>query len=173
MSNLDELGASYRDKLDISQVFLRQVDRTNFSSSGEEAYPGYVRQTMRLLPIEWQIYVEEAADRYTVTESVLQFTTFSGVKMGTSAAPALRDRTMEVLRFDDGSVDWSDPNILSPQLREKTTVDYEKMNQVVSEAAEMAGISWQTETILGDRTDIISHVERVQTPYRPGQDESE
>ena len=173
MSNREELGASYREKLDISQVFLRQVDRTNFSASGEESYPGYVRQTMRLLPFEWQIYVEEAADRYTVTESVLQFTTFSGVKMGTQAAPALRDRTKEVLRYDDGSVDWSDPNILSPQLKEKTTIDYEKMNQVVCEAAEMAGISWQIETILGDRGDVISHIERVKTPYRPEQDEQE
>ncbi len=167
MSEREEFsGPSYREKLDISQVFLRQLDRTNFSSSGDDAYPGYVRQTMRLLPLQWQQWVRDQADRYTVTEIVLQFRTFSGVRMGTQTSPALRDRTKEVVRLEDGSVDWSDPNILSPTLKEKTMIDYERMNQVVCEASELAGISWQTETIAGDRGDVDT-VERKQTPYFP------
>lgn len=166
MSNVEEFsGPSYKERLDISQVFLRQLDRTNFSASGDDnAYPGYVRQTMRLLPLQWQEWVQDQEDRYSITESVLQFKTFSGVRMGSQNKPALRDRTKEVLRLDDDSVDWSDPNILSPTLQEKTTIDYEKMNQVVSEAAEFAGISWQTETIAGDRGDAYPVI-RKQTPY--------
>lgn len=165
-------GPNYKERLDITQVFLRQLDRTNFSASGEDAYPGYVRQTMRLLPMEWQEWVQDQSDRYTITETVLQFRTFSGVRMGTQTNPALRDRTKEVLRLDDGEVDWSDPNILSPQLKEKTTIDYEKMNQIIYEASELAGISWQTEKFLGD-TGIYSSVKPVKTPDKLPQKDSE
>lgn len=145
-------GPNYREKLDISQVFLRQLDRTNFSAAtGDGSYESYVRQTMRLLPVQWQQWVQDQSDRYTVTRPVLVFLK----KMGTRTNPALRDRSKEVLRLADDTIDFSDPNILSPKLQEKTTIDYEILNSIIGEAAELAGLSWQTEATTYDlgRTD--------------------
>ena len=171
MSEREEFsGPNYKERLDISQVFLRQLDRTNFSAAAKDgSFEEYVRQTMRRLPLNWKQWVKDQADRYTVTKPVL----IIRKGMGTQTAPALRDRTKEVLRLEDGSVDWSDENILSPILKEKTTIDYEILDEVVGEAAELAGISWQTETIAGDREDY-NPVERKKTPYRkPKEDEQE
>ena len=140
-------GPNYKERLDISQVFLRQLDRTNFSAASiDGSFDAYVRQTMRLLPVQWQLWVKDQADRYTVTKPV--FVTRKG--MGSPTAPALRDRTKNVERLEDGSIDWSDPNILSPILKQKTEIDYEMMNAVIGEAAELAGVSWQTEAITYD-----------------------
>ena len=166
MSEREAFSApSYRDKLDISQVFLRQIDRTNFSAATPgETYEEYVRQTMRLLPSQWQQWVKDQSDRYEKTEMVLIFRKNSGVRMGSQTHPALRDRTKEVLRLEDGTINWSDPNILSPTLQEKTSIDYEILNAVIGEAAELAGISWQTEKIAGDRG--RDSIKREKTPYR-------
>jgi len=166
-------GPNYRERLDISQVFLRQLDRTNFSSGTQDgAFEEYVRQTMRRLPTQWKEWVRNQSDRYEKTEMVLMFRKNSGVRMGSQTDPCLRDRTKEVSRLEDGSVDWSDPNILSPTLQEKTTIDYEMLDEIVGEAAENAGISWQQEYILKDVGDL--NVERKNTPWRkPREDEQE
>ena len=163
-------GPNYKEKLDITQVFLRQRDRTNFSAAAlDGSYEAYVKQTMRLLPLEWKQWVRDQADRYTVTEPVLVIKR----GMGSQKKPCLRDRSKEVLRLEDGSVDWSDENILSPVLEMRTRIDYEIWDDVVGEAAEYAGISWQTETSAGDRGGQDS-VEREKTPYRqPGQEDPE
>ena len=165
MSEREEFsGPNYKERLDISQVFLRQRDRTNFSASARDgSFEEYVRQTMRILPVEWVTWVRDQSDRYEKTEMVLKFRKNSGVRMGSQTDPALRDRTKDVLRLEDGSVNWSDPNILSPTLVEKTTIDYEKLDEIVGEAAEYAGISWQVEKFAGDTGDY-AQVERKKTP---------
>ena len=174
MSEREEFeGPNYREKLDISQVFLRQRDRTNFAASiGGEHFAAYVRQCMRMLPIQWKQWVRDQSDRYEVTEPVLVFRTFSGVRLGTQKKPCLRDRSMEVLLLEDGSIDWSDPNILSPILKMKTRIDYEVWDEVVGEASELAGISWREEKPGGDRGEAV-WVARERTPYDPAQEDSE
>ena len=170
MSEREEFsGPNYKERLDITQVFLRQRDRTNFSAAaGDGSFDEYVRQTMRSLPIQWKQWVRDQADRYTVTEPV--FIIRKG--MGSQKNPCLRDRSKEVLRLEDGTIDFSDPNILSPILKEKTTIDYEMMDEVVGEAAEYAGISWQEEKIAGDLGDYAP-VERKKTPYRKAEKDLE
>ena len=173
MSEREEFsGPNYKERLDISQVFLRQLDRTNFSAAARDgSFEEYVRQTMRRLPLQWKEWVRAQADRYEKTEMVLKFRKNSGTRMGSQTEPALRDRTKPVLRLEeDGSVDWSDPNILSPTLVEKTTIDYEMLDEIVGEAAELAGVSWQQEYIAFDVGDL--NVERKKTPWRkPREDE--
>jgi len=160
-------GPNYKEKLDITQVFLRQRDRTNFSAAAlDGSYEAYVKQTMRLLPLQWKQWVRDQADRYTVTESVLVFKR----GMGTQKKPCLRDRTKEVLCHEDGSIDWSDENILSPVLEMRTRIDYEIWDDVVGEAAEYAGISWQEEKYAGDLGDY-GLVEQAKTPFRPAQED--
>jgi len=174
MSGREELsGPNYRERLDISQVFLRQLDRTNFSAATRDgSFEEYVRQTMRRLPLQWKQWVRDQSDRYEKTEMVLMFRKNSGTRMGSQTDPCLRDRTTPVLRLEDGSVDFNDPNILSPTLVEKTTIDYEMLDEIVGEAAEYAGISWQQEYILKDVGDL--NVERKNTPWRkPREDEQE
>ena len=165
MSEREDFGGpNYKEKLDITQVFLRQRDRTNFSAAARDgSFDEYVRQTMRSLPLQWKQWVRDQADRYEKTEMVLKFRKNSGTRMGSQTDPCLRDRDLPVKRLEDGSVDWSDPNILSPTLTEKTTIDYEIMDEVVGEAAEYAGISWQEEKYAGDTGDYGS-VEPTKTP---------
>ena len=174
MSEREEFsGPNYRERLDISQVFLRQIDRTNFSAATKDgSFEEYVRQTMRRLPTQWKEWVRVQADRYEKTEMVLKFRKNSGTRMGSQTDPSLRDRTKEVLRLEDGSVDWSDPNILSPTLAEKTTIDYEMLDEIVGEAAENAGISWQIEYVAEDAGNYPDYVDRKITRYRkPREDE--
>ena len=166
-------GPNYREKLDITQVFLRQRDRTNFSSAARDgSFEEYVRQTMRSLPLQWKQWVRDQADRYEKTEMVLQFRAPYGIQLGNQTNPCLRDRSKEVIRLKDGSVDWSDPNILSPTLKEKTTIDYEMMDEIVGEAAEYAGISWQEEKIAGDLGDYAP-LERNKTPMTKAEEDPE
>jgi len=166
-------GPNYRERLDISQVFLRQLDRTNFSAATKDgSFEEYVRQTMRRLPTQWKQWVRAQADRYEQTGMVLMFRKNSGTRMGSQTDPCLRDRTKEVQRLEDGSVDWSDPNILSPTLKEKTTIDYEMLDEIVGEAAENAGISWQIEYVAEDVGNFPDYVDRKITRYRkPREDE--
>lgn len=167
-------GPNYRERLDISQVFLRQLDRTNFSAATKDgSFEEYVRQTMRRLPTQWKEWVRIQSDRYERTEMVLVFRKNSGVRMGSQTDPALRDRSREVLRLEDGSVDWSDPNILSPTLKEKTTIDYEMLDEIVGEASENAGISWQIEYVAEDTGNFPDYVDRKITPYRKQRDQEQ
>ena len=174
MSEREEFsGPNYRERLDISQVFLRQLDRTNFSAATKDgSFEEYVRQTMRRLPTQWKEWVRNQADRYEKTEMVLMFRKNSGVRMGSQTEPCLRDRDLPVMRLEDGSVDFGDPNILSPTLQEKTTIDYEIWDEVIGEASELAGISWQQEHFSGDRGERVS-VEPEKTPHRPAQEAPE
>ena len=174
MSEREEFsGPNYKERLDISQVFLLQLDRTNFSASARDgSFEEYVRQTMRILPVEWVTWVRDQSDRYEKTEMVLKFRKNSGTRMGSQTDPTLRDRTKDVLRLEDGSVNWSDPNILSPTLVEITTIDYEKLDEIVGEASEYAGISWQVEKSAGDTGDY-GQVERKKTPLIRKQEDPE
>ena len=174
MSGREEFsGPNYRERLDISQVFLRQLDRTNFSAATKDgSFEEYVRQTMRRLPTQWKEWVRNQADRYEKTEMILMFRKNSGVRMGSQTDPCLRDRTIPVMRLEDGTVDFSDPNILSPTLVEKTTIDYEMLDEIVGEAAENAGISWQQEYMAEDAGNFPDYVDRKITRYRkPREDE--
>jgi len=176
MSGREEFsGPNYRERLDISQVFLRQLDRTNFSAATKDgSFEEYVRQTMRRLPTQWKEWVRNQADRYEKTEMILMFRKNSGVRMGSQTDPCLRDRTIPVMRLEDGTVDFSDPNILSPTLVEKTTIDYEMLDEIVGEAAENAGISWQQEYMAEDAGNFPDYVDRKITRYRkPREDEQE
>ena len=181
MNNVDDTeGPNYREKLDISQVFLRQRDRTNFAASiGGDHYASYVRQTMRMLPVKWQRWVMDQADRYEKNEMVLVFRKFCRVRMGKQKDPLVRndmgdwglssEKGFDVDLLEDGSVDWSDSRIVSPTLTEKSSIDYEEWDKVISEASELAGISWQEEKVGVDGGDA-DWVDREKRPYIPQED---
>lgn len=93
------------------------------------------------------------------------FKRFGGRRLGSRNAPLLKNPKIPLERHEDGSIDWSDPNIISPTLEELTRIDYQQFNELVMDASQLAGLTWQTETrerIVGD----IINLKRSKTPYR-------
>lgn len=159
----------FRENPDISSVFIRQLDRTNQAASiHQTVYEASVQQSLAVLPTKWRRWVYENKDRYQNTELTLLFSKNSGVRMGTRNNPILYNELIPVRRFEDGEIDWSDENILSPVLREVTRVDYHKMYEVIMDAAQFAGLTWQIDPIEQDAGDTEEYiVERKITPYQP------
>jgi len=157
--------SSFREKPDISQVFIRQLDRTNqvAALNHEES----VYQLIANLPIYWRQWVYDHQDTYQTTEPTLLYRNNCGVRIGTKDNPVLFDEEDPVKRLEDGSIDWSDPNIMSPTLNEVTTIDYRKMNEVAMDAAQYAGLTWQIDPLEQDAGDTEEYiVERKKTPFR-------
>jgi len=66
-----------------------------------------------------------------------------------------------------GEINWDDPNILSPKMTIEDYVDYQKMDAVIMEAHEFAGLTYQTELKLVDGGDTLEQIEkRRKTPFR-------
>jgi len=151
---------SFKDKPDMSMIWLKHMDRTNLASGNEYgAYNAYVRQQLRLLPTSMQRLVRDQDDTYIDKKAVLRFKrTKTGAKLGYKDDPLVWNKKhtelglsskkgFTVKRFDDGEIDWNDSNIHSPTLEVKETFDYEAFNQLIMVTAENAGLSWKTEPI--------------------------
>lgn len=165
-----ELGdLTFKEKPDISSVFIRQLDRTNQAATvGEEIHQSSIYQTLANLPANWRKWVYDQEDLYMVTRPTLMFKKFAGRRLGTRYAPILRDKSVPVKRLEDGSIDWTDPNISSPILQDNTTIDYQAFNEIVMEAAEKAGLTWNLEEMeidAGDTKEQIEHIKRMRTPF--------
>lgn len=174
MSNFIIGETQFKEKPDISQVFIRQLDRTNHIAAMD--YETAVRQTLSILPETWRKWVYDHAEQYQVTEPTLLFHKNCGYRMGRADAPLLDDERMPVRRLEDDSIDWSDPNIISPTLQQVTTTDYVKMFEIVMTAAQYAGLTWQIDPLEVDAGDTIEYIEeRKKTPFipRPAEDQDE
>ena len=121
MSEKDFASPSFRDKPDMSMIWLRHMDRTN-QSSGQfaEAYNGYVRQQLRLLPLQMRKWVETESDKYIRLDKILVYKEEMGYQIGEENYPVVynlkgdigssRDPKFPVKRLL-GPIDWDDPNI--------------------------------------------------------------
>lgn len=163
MSSIGEI--QYKDKPDISYVWLKHMDRVNMMS-GEEAgsYNAYVRQQFRLLPTNMQQWVLGQADLFKKKDKQFIYKKILGRTIGSEEKPNLIDKSIPVKRFEDGSIDWKDPNIYSPIRKEVEVVDYETFNSLILAAAEKAGLSWNVDEVEVDAGDTLEHVERKKTP---------
>lgn len=167
MSGNIGLQTEYRDKLDISQVFIRQLDRTNLSASyDEKIFHANILTVIDILPLTYLQWFKEQSDRYELKRKALKYKRNRGVKMGSADDPLLKDPEQPVRRFQDGSIDWSDPNIISPILVEEKIVDYHAMYQVALEAAQNAGLTWQIEKIEVDMGDTLEHILKIKKKRR-------
>jgi len=162
---------TFKEKPDISQVFIRQLDRTNQSATmGSEIHRASIYQILANLPAKWREWVYSNEDRFKITGPTLMYKKFSMRRLGSKNAPLLKDNKLPVKRLEDGSIDWNDPNIKSPFLKEHTEIDYQKFNEIVMEAAEMAGLTWNIEDIevdAGDTDEYTEHIKRLRTPFIP------
>lgn len=143
--NKDEFS-NFRDKPDMSMIWLKHLDRTNMAAGNiEELYNAYVRQQLRLLPTQWQIWVLDQADTYSEPKTVFEYEENWGIRLGSEGSPKLYNPRQPVKTLPDGSIDWEDSNIRSPKRKTVAEIDYEKFNLLVLTAAENAGLSWKTE----------------------------
>ena len=177
----DRIGdASFKEKPDISQVFIRHLDRTN-QYAGTPAYPTLVIQKLNNLPMYWQNFVKSQTDKYAKNKPTFIYKAPCGMRLGTKENPMLREPLQPVKRIvdeegNDLGIDWNDPNIYSPRLEEKEYVDYVEMDSLIMMAAEFAGLTWQKDPLEVDAGDTIEYIEeRKRTPFipRPTEDEDE
>lgn len=163
---MSEYGdALFRQKPDMTQVFVRQLDRKNFAGSGD--YANSVIIARNNLPMRWRNWVKEQKDKYTTEELTLVYKTNCGVKLGSANNPLLEDETTPVKRDENGKIDWSDPNILSPRLQLLPHIDYTLMDEMVMAASEYAGLTWTEDPLEQDAGDTEEYiVERKRTPFR-------
>jgi len=134
---------TFREKPDISQVFLRQLDRTNHAASID--YANSVIQKLNNLPSQYRDWVIDHKDEYEVTTVELVSLKNCGVAMGTEDNPILYDETQLTPRFPDGTIDYNHPNVMSPKFKEITRTDYTQMDALIMQAAENAGLTWSVD----------------------------
>jgi len=146
MSNENKEFSSFRDKPDMSMIWLKHMDRTNLSAANlEGTYDAYVRQQLRLLPTQWQKWVLDQEDQYSEEKYEFIYEYKWGRKRGYEHVPVLYDDLIPVKRLPDDEIDWEDKNIRSPKRKLVKHYDYEKFNLIILTAAENAGLSWKTE----------------------------
>jgi len=110
------------ERFDFADLVRRQIERCLISSSDPEyMFPNAVQALEVLLPHE--LKDEQYQNEFEGAEKT-ELVLVKRRGMGSQKKPCLRDRTKEVLRHEDGSIDWSDENILSPILKMKTTFDW-------------------------------------------------
>lgn len=168
----DPTAIEFREKLDIGQIFLLQLNRTNIgiNSLDEAAYEAMVRQLMRQLPQKSRLWVLEQTDEYNLEIERFDYNYFCGVPIGTPENPMMKENDLgipyQVERDEKGNINWDDPNIISPHLVSETITDYEELNTVIMRAAENDNLTWRVDTWEEDAGDTEEEIERKRTPYR-------
>lgn len=159
-------NTTFKDKIDNSQLWLMHANRTNLASGDMMGvYDAYVRQQLRLLPLNMQRWVEDQAEYYLKEEEEFVYLKRSGIRIGSKSKPVLYDNSIPVLRSPDGSIDWDDPNIKSPKRKINEVTDYESLNLLIMAAAEKAGLSWTIKTHTYDDGDVIKKTKKKQTQH--------
>lgn len=148
-------SVNYRQQLDIQFLFQKQVDRC-LASVDTEFYPNYVMALARMLPSESYHSLMAQSDMFTELKNVFVYKHNGSSNVGYESNPMVwnkdhsemglsSEKGFEVDRLENGDIDWSDPNIYSPTLRESEEVDYDRLFFLVLTAAENNGITWKSE----------------------------
>lgn len=173
---MNDTPTDFRNKLDMSQIIFRQLDRTNLMASLN--YETAVIQKLNNLPIEWQNWVTLQSGRYSEEILKYKFKAPCGIKVGSRNDPVVWNEKHDELgrasakgftvnRWEDGSIDWSDPQIHSPHLETEEYVDYTKMDGIIMEALEYAKLTWIIDPLEQDAGLTEEYiVERKKTPFR-------
>jgi hypothetical protein len=160
----DQLGeASFKEKPDISQVFLRHLDRTN-QYAGTAAYATLVIQKLNNLPMYWQNFVKSQSDKYAKDRPKYIYKAPCGIRLGTKENPMLRDPQIPVKRLQ-GEIDWSDPNIIDEE--NIGTEDAPDIVPVLKDESIpvkrlLGPINWDDPNIYSPRLEIKEYVDYVE-----------
>ena len=149
----------------MGQIAFLQINRVNQNAGFD--YASSVIQKLNNLPIRWRTWVEEQDDSYTETKRIFESEAPCGTPIGSETNPCLKDPTKPVLRDEDGAIDWDDPNILSPHVFYEDNVDYTKLDAIIMNAFEYAGLTYSEDPLEQDAGDTEEYiVERKKTPFR-------
>jgi len=156
MSNNDFASTTFKDKPDMSMIWLRHMDRVNQSSSGDVSFQAYVRTQLRLLPTQSQGWIETQKEFYEEEKDVLVYKTFAGIRQGTLDSPIRNDETIPYQYMDEENteIDLDDPNIISPKIKKQMFTDYEALHLLILQSAEKDGLSWKVQIHTRDMGDV-------------------
>jgi len=138
-----------RDRVPMSRSVYLQIERCNMSISGVDPaiFEANVRALLTMIPSHKHKEVMDRDEEYNDTFTEFVFQNYCNIQMGSTAKPLMRKDDSgiryTVNRDADENIDWTDPNIISPQLIEKTETDYEKLYKVVISCLESANITWK------------------------------
>lgn len=167
----------YKDKIDIGYIWMRHMDRVNtMSAAQDEGFDAYVRQQFRLLPSAMRKWVWDQKDAFMKTIMVLVYKDSGLGPIGYEDNPMVWNHTrtelglsndpgFKVKRDEDGNIDWGDPGIYSPKIREQEYTDYETFNMLILTAAEKAQLSWPLDEVEQDAGDTEEYIKRKKTPF--------
>jgi len=147
----------FEQRADIDQVFMAQLRNVNTATG--EAYEEAVFRLLNLLPAKWREWVLNQEDRYLYRSKEFQYRRAAGVPMGTPENPVLADPSQGIPRTEDGEIDYTHPNVISPRLVEEEQVDAQELHWLVMQAAELAGLTWRLE-----RETLWAGLKRVRPP---------
>ena len=104
------------ERFDFAEMVRRQIERCLMVSIDEVAFSSAIMALETLIPEELkdEQYREESEESYQ-NQSVFLYDAPCGSRIGSETNPCMRDQSKPVLRLEDGSIDWDDPNIMSPQ----------------------------------------------------------
>lgn len=142
----NEENNQYKDKVDIETIFMRQIERC-LEYAGTQFFAQSVTALQKILPPQSYLRIEDKEDMWRITRKALKYKRNRGVKMGKPDVPLLFDSDQPVRRFEDGRIDWSDPNIISPVLIEETIDDYQLLFQIICEEAYNIGLLWSLDSV--------------------------
>lgn len=160
-------NTTFKEKPDISMIFLRQLDRTNMAASRD--YETSVIQKLNNLPRTWHRWVEDQAERYTDEKATYVYKTVIGVTVGKKDDPCLLDDTKTVKRLP-GPIDWSDPNIansVNVSDDEEEYAIYEPVlhNPNIPVKRLQGPIDWEDPNIVSPKMTIEDYIDYTQLDY--------
>ena len=112
------------NKIDVSSIVFRQIERTNMSAlQGEEFFASNVRLLMSHVPSHKRDEILERSEEYSSTVKSYQYKFFCGVPLGTV----------------------EDPVNGSPFEVEEEVIDWHKLYEICLDILEECGITWKFE----------------------------
>ena len=167
MSNRDfAIGEqNFKEKPDISQVFIRAIDRNNHVAVQYGISEPGIKQILSMLPMASREWVYDREDEYRKSLPTLVYKKYTTVRLG-DPIPLRDDEAIPFKYDEEGNIDLDDVNIISPKIKSISTLDKQAFNEIVMEAAEFAGLTWQSELLLLDGGDTVEEIQRKKTLYR-------
>jgi hypothetical protein len=142
---------AYKDKLDASNLFFRQVERC-LQAAGTEYFGNTVMALAGLLPAASYLNVMSRQEEWTPEKITPKFLFNCGQRVGSLEKPKMRkipgtygdEYPVPYVKNVNGEqeIDWGSPTILSPIMVTEIVPDYSVMFRCVIEEAEAIKILW-------------------------------
>jgi len=170
----DGIPTKFKEKLDMSQIVFRQIDRGNMIASIDQRTSTFQKKIN--LPLAAKEWVMDQADRFEEPLEILVFKSAGpGVTLGYENDPIVwnddhsdmglsSEQGFTVNHKEDGEVDWNDKRIVSPYLKKETRINYDEFDEIIMEAYEHNGLTWNLDTELVKVDTIVPAMSDKKTP---------